>query len=224
MDNGIAIAAKDLVFGYRKDMHIIDHLSLSLFKGETVALLGSNGEGKTTLGKLLTGILKPFSGGLWIFGENARTIPLSRIGQKVGYSFQNPDQQLLASTVEDEIGFGLKYRGANREHIVQVTESLLTLFEIEHLRQVFPLNLSWGEKRRVVLAASLALNPEYLVLDEPTTGLDEKRIGILNQALGKLRQKGIGMLLISHNQDFVQENAQRILHMEEGAIADDRYC
>lgn len=224
MNKEIAIEAKELVFGYRKDASIIDHLSLPLFKGETVALVGPNGAGKTTLGKLLTGILKPSSGKFFLFGEDGTSLPLSRIGQKVGYSFQNPEQQLFTVSVEDEIAFGLKYRGANQEHISRVTEYLLNLFEIEHLRKVFPLNLSWGEKRRVVLAASLALEPEYLVLDEPTTGLDENRIGILNQMLVRLRENGIGMLLISHNQDFVQENAQRILHMVEGEIADDCYC
>lgn len=222
MDKSIALEARDLVFGYRKDTKIIDHLSLSLFKGETAALTGPNGAGKTTLGKLLTGILKPQAGSFLVFGEDGNTLPLSRIGQKVSYSFQNPEQQLLAASVEDEIAFGLKYRGASREHIARVTESLMTLFEIEHLREAFPLNLSWGEKRRVVLAACLALEPEYLVLDEPTTGLDEKRVGTLTQVLGRLQENGIGMLVISHNQSFIQQNAQRILHMEEGKIVYDR--
>lgn len=221
MDKEIAIEARDLVFSYQKDVKIIDHLSLSLYKGETVALIGPNGAGKSTLGKILTGILKPLSGKLYIFGEDSSTIPLFRIGQKVGYSFQNPEQQLFAVSVEEEIGFGLKYRGANQEHISRVTESLMSLFEIEHLRQAFPLNLSWGEKRRVVLAASLALEPEYLVLDEPTTGLDEERIEILNMVLESLQKSGIGMLLISHNQSFVEKNADRILLMEKGRVADD---
>jgi len=224
MNKEIAIEARDLVFAYQKDDSFINQLSLSLFKGETVALVGPNGVGKTTLGKLLTGILKPSSGELYLFGENAKTIPLFRIGQKVGYSFQNPEQQLFAATVEDEIGFGLKYRGAAQEKISRVTESLLSLFEIKHLRQAFPMNLSWGEKRRVVLAASLALEPEYLVLDEPTIGLDGERIKILTQVLTRLRENGIGMLIISHNQDFVQDNAQRILCMLEGEIDDDRSC
>lgn len=224
MDKEIAIETRDLVFGYRQDANIIDHLNLSLFKGETVALTGPNGAGKTTLGKLLTGILKPSAGKCYLFGEDEGKIPLSRIGQRVGYCFQNPEQQLFATSVEKEIAFGLKYRGASAEHITRITEYLLNLFEIEHLRHVFPYNLSWGEKRRVALAASLALEPEYLVLDEPTSGLDEERIEILNQVLKRLRDNGIGMLLISHNQNFIEKNAQRILLMERGGITDDRCC
>lgn len=149
-------------------------------------------------------------------------MPLHLIGQKVGYSFQNPNQQLFAATVEEEIGFGLKYRGASRDHICSVVNSLMEVFEIEHLRQKFPLNLSWGEKRRVVLAACLALQPTYLILDEPTTGLDPHRIMKLTEVLATMRQQGIGMLLISHHQGFVEANAQRILHLERGVIDDDR--
>lgn len=223
MAKEIAIQASQMVFAYGNDHCLINDLSLSLFKGETVALVGPNGAGKTTLGKLLTGILKPHSGSLTLFGENG-DLPLSQIGQKVGYSFQNPEQQLIAASVEEEIGFGLKYRGANADHISRITNALLHLFELEHLRHSFPLNLSWGEKRRLVLAASLALEPEYLILDEPTTGLDEERIKMLNMVLGRLQARKIGMLLISHNRSFVEHNAQRILHMDKGKITDDRYC
>ncbi len=200
---------------------MIDGLSISLYKGETAAFIGPNGAGKTTLGKLLTGIIKPAAGQLLIFGEDACSLPLSRIGQKVGYCFQNPRQQLLAASVEEEIAFGLTYRGASRDYIAATVNSLLELFEIEHLRGAFPLNLSWGEKRRVVLAACLALNPQYLVLDEPTVGLDAERIRTFNRVLARLRDNGIGMLLISHDQDFVRENAGRILPMEGGLIVDD---
>lgn len=219
----IAIEARDLTFGYRGKANIIEHLDLSLFEGETVALMGPNGAGKTTLGKLLAGILRPAAGELTIFGENGLTMPLFRIGQKVGYSFQNPVQQLFCVSVEEEIAFGLKYRGYSREHIKRTTEFLLNLFEIEHLRSAFPLNLSWGEKRRVALAACLALEPAYLVLDEPTTGMDDGRIHTLSELLGRLREQEVGMLLISHNTYFVEENAQRILHMDGGGITDDRY-
>ncbi len=222
MSKETAIEVREMVFSYHRDAVFIDHLSLSLFTEETVALVGPNGGGKTTLGKLLVGILKPWSGSHFLFGEDAAALPLAHIGRMVGYSFQNPMQQLFAISVEEEIAFGLKYRGASRDNISRITESLLALFEIEHLRHAFPLNLSWGEKKRVVLAACLALEPKYLVLDEPTTGMDDKRIEILNGVLGKLRDSGMGMLLISHNRGFVDANAQRVLRMEGGQITDDR--
>ncbi len=218
----IAIEVKNLVFSYSHNAALIDQLNLALLAGETVALVGPNGVGKTTLGKLLVGILKPCCGSYFLFGKDAAGLSLARIGRVIGYSFQNPMQQLFALSVAEEIAFGLKYRGADGDHISRVTETLLELFEIEHLRHVFPLNLSWGEKKRVALAACLALEPEYLILDEPTSGVDEQRIGILNGVLDRLREKGMGMLLISHNQGFVDANAQRVLRMERGRITDDR--
>lgn len=222
MPEETAIEVRDLVFSYHRDTAFIDRLSLDLYPGETAALVGANGAGKTTLGKLLVGILKPCAGSYSLFGEDAAGLPLSRIGRMIGYSFQNPMQQLFALSVEEEIAFGLKYRGVSQDNISRVIESLLVLFEIEHLRHAFPLNLSWGEKKRVVLAACLALEPKYLVLDEPTTGMDDERIGILNGVLGRLRERGKGMLLISHNRDFVAANAQRVLRLEGGRITDDR--
>ncbi len=223
MNREIALELKNLVFSYRPESILIEQMNLALFKGEAAALVGPNGAGKTTLGKLMAGILKPSSGQLIIFGEEGKTLPLHRIAQRVGYCFQNPEHQLLAVSVEDEIAFGLKYRSAGQDHISRVTESLLKLFEIERLRKAFPLNLSWGEKRRVVLAASLALDPEFIILDEPTNGLDDEQIETLNRVLGGLHERGIGVLLISHNQSFVEINAQRILQMEEGKIVND-YC
>lgn len=217
-----AVAARKLHFAYANGPALIQGLDLSLPQGQSVALIGPNGAGKTTLGKLLAGILRPHRGTIRLFGQDAAAMPLHLIGQKVGYSFQNPNQQLFAATVEEEIGFGLKYRGASRDHICSVVNSLMEVFEIEHLRQKFPLNLSWGEKRRVVLAACLALQPTYLILDEPTTGLDPHRIMKLTEVLATMRQQGIGMLLISHHQGFVEANAQRILHLERGVIDDDR--
>ena len=215
---------RELVFAYRPDTIVIDQVNLSLYRGETAVLTGDNGAGKTTLGKLLAGILKPTEGHCLLDREDLHTIPLSRIGQKVGYCFQNPGKQLFAATVEAEVGFGLKYRGASPEHIENVTESLLQLFEIQHLRLVFPHNLSWGEKRRTALAACLPLEPKFLILDEPAAGLDEDRLKVLTRVLQSLREKGMGMLLISHNQRFIAANAQRILLMQEGRICDDRRC
>jgi energy-coupling factor transporter ATP-binding protein EcfA2 len=129
------------------------------------------------------------AGQLLLFGEDARSLPLSLIGEKVGYCFQNPRQQLLAATVEEEIAFGLVYRGVRRELIDATVNYLLELFEIEHLRHFFPLNLSWGEKRRVVLAACFGPRTAISGADEPTVGLDAERIRTFNRVLARLRDK-----------------------------------
>lgn len=223
MDKKIALRAENLTFSYDKKTIVVHQQNLSLYQGETVILTGPNGSGKTTLGKLLTGILKPTNGTIRIFDQDSKDLSLGDIGRKIGYCFQNPGKQLFAASVEEEIRFGLKYRGEDIDTIDQVTQEMMDIFEISHLKNEFPFNLSWGEKRRVVLAATLALNPAYLILDEPTTGLDEGRIDCLNRILKNLREKGIGMLLISHNQSFIDDNAYRILRMERGCITDDFY-
>lgn len=231
----VAIQVSNISFSYEKPFKhvsdrdgliadVISELDLTLYKGETLALSGPNGAGKTTLGKLLMGILKPSSGKIKIFGKDSSTMPLSEIGQKIGYGFQNPERQLFATTVEEEIGFGLTYSGIAKKEVMMITESLLELFQLEYVRDSFALNLSYGEKKRVALAASLALSPQYLILDEPTIGLDPQRIKILNQVLSDLRSKEIGMLLISHNEEFLKENVQRSLIMEGGRIIHDKHA
>lgn len=224
MSKELFIEARNLVFAYQSGINIINDLNLSLYRGEIVFLTGVNGAGKTTLGKLLAGIMKPDAGGCFLLREELSTIPLYLLGQRIAYCFQNPGKQLFAATVEEEIAFGLKYRGASPEHIAASCEAMLKLFELEHLCQHFPHNLSWGEKKRTALAACLALEPDYLILDEPSIGLDEKRLQSLAETLQHLRKEGVGALIISHNQDFIRENAQRILLMEEGRITDDCRC
>jgi len=120
MSKDIAITAANLSFCYENNKEIISNVNLTLYSGETAALAGENGAGKTTLGKLLTGILKPSEGVITVFGDDAGRLSLSDIGQKIGYCFQNPDLQLFASSVEDEICFGLKYRGFDNEYIETV--------------------------------------------------------------------------------------------------------
>lgn len=224
MARELFLEARDVSFAYQPDRDVIQGLNLSLYRGETAFLTGPNGAGKTTLGKLLGGILKPHQGQCLLQGEEISNMPLYKVGQRIGYCFQNPAKQLFAVTVEEEIGFGLKYRGANPEEIDIMTQAMLTLFDLGPLRQCFPHNLSWGEKRRTALAACMALQPDYLILDEPAAGLDVQRLNTLAQTLQHLREQEIGILVISHNQDFIRENAQRILVMEKGGISDDRCC
>ncbi|GAB1476103.1 hypothetical protein MASR2M70_09350 [Bacillota bacterium] len=228
-----AIRAEKLTYAYEelkgkrhqrgeKPRPAVADVNLTLYEGEAAAIRGSNGAGKTTLGKLLTGIIKPSLGKVVIFGKDAGEMSLSEIGGKIGYGFQNPERQLFASTVEEEIGFGLYYGGMPKEKVSRITEGLIKLFQLEACRDSFPLNLSYGEKKRVALAAALALSPEYLILDEPTLGLDARRIDILNQVLEELKSRGTGMLIISHNEEFIRQITSRVLTMERGQIIDDR--
>ncbi len=215
------IEFKKSSFGYKKEKLILNDLSIKIKNHEVTAIIGSNGSGKTTLGKLLVGILKPDKGSVVVFGKDTRNMSLGEIGQNIGYLFQNPERQIFAATVEDEIGFVLELKGYDKEYIKSSVEDMLSLFHLSEVRNAFPFKLSHGEKERLALAAILVNNPEYLVLDEPTTGLDIERKKILLEVLKVLKEKGIGMTIISHDEEFVQALSSRIIRMDRGEIIED---
>lgn len=215
------IEFRDVSFEYKKDKPILRKLNIKINSKEVTAVLGSNGSGKTTLGKLLVGILKPIKGNVIVFGKHTSEMSLGEIGQKIGYLFQNPERQIFAATVEDEIGFILELKGYSKEQIEERVDHMLSLFQLNEVRKSFPFKLSHGEKERLALAAILVNDPVYLVLDEPTTGLDIERRGILLDVLKSLKEKGIGMTIISHDEEFVKSISSRIIRMHRGEIVED---
>ena len=184
----------------------------SFNRGEIALISGRNGSGKTTLTKLLTGILRPLMGKITIDGDNASKMDLFDIGQRVGYVFQNPNRQLFCDTVYNEIAYGLLNQRINAEAIEHTVEHYLAIFGLSELRNAYPGKLSHGEKQRLALAAVLSLGTDYLVLDEPTTGLDIRRRKELFEILIKLRRsKNIGIVLVSHAADFISAAIDREL-------------
>ena len=195
---------------------VLKDVTFSLSSGDTVAMMGDNGSGKTTMGKLLMGLLTPSCGQVLLEGRDVRSMPLSQRGEKIGYVFQNPEKQLFCSTVHQEVGFGLLYRGVNSEQVAIRVDEMLELFELYPCRESFPFNLSQGEKQRLVLAAVMALQPEFIILDEPTTGLDSRRRQVLSDMLSRVADRGVGYILISHDREFCSKLCQRLLVMEGG--------
>jgi energy-coupling factor transport system ATP-binding protein len=217
------IEAKNICFTYPKSKkQIINNMSLKLYKDDFTAIVGSNGSGKTTLGKLLTGILKPNTGEVLICGNNSKNMTLGQCGRKVGYLFQNPGRQIFAASVKEELSFVLEFKGIDKEVIEKKANDMLKVFDLMHLKDEFPFNLSRGEKQRLALAAILVNDPEYLILDEPTTGLDFERIKILSHVLNKLRKRKIGIAVISHDEEFVENHAARIVQIEGGEVIGDQ--
>ena len=216
------ISVKNLNFHYEKGKNIIKNINLELDKREITIITGSNGSGKTTLGKLLMGILKPISGEISIQGKNITQMTLAEIGSKIGYLFQNPEKQFFTHSVQEELSFVLKSKGLELEYINKKVDNLLQTFQLEHLRESFPLKLSQGEKQRLAIAGILVNDIEYLILDEPTTGLDMKRKYILTDKLKELNKKGIGMLIISHDNEFIKLLADRKIKLDRGEIVEDR--
>lgn len=216
------IELDDVSFAYKNNMPIIDGLSLKLFGNQFTAITGPNGSGKTTLGKIMAGILRPRKGRVMICGKDSAQMKLGEIGQKIGYLFQNPGLQIFAPTVREEVSFALELKEYGREEIEREVNRSLRDFDLSHLEDAFTFKLSRGEKQRLAIAAVLVNNPGFLILDEPTTGLDMERRKVLSDILFSLKKKGIGMAVISHDHGFINRLADRTIKMHGGDILEDR--
>jgi energy-coupling factor transport system ATP-binding protein len=216
------IELRNLYFEYKEENPIINNINLKIKKDEVTAILGPNGSGKTTLGKLIMGILRPTDGQVYISNKDILNMTLAQIGSKIGYLFQNPEKHFFSNTVEEELGFVLRLKGLNEDYVENQVEELLKLFQLEYLKKSSPLLISQGEKQRLAIAAILINDPEYLLLDEPTTGLDMERKDILIKVLKELNKKGIGMTIISHDHFFVEELFHRVINIHRGEIIYDQ--
>jgi energy-coupling factor transport system ATP-binding protein len=202
-------------------VQVLKNINLTLYKTEFVSIIGPNGSGKTTLGKVATGIIKQDSGDVFIGGKNTKDLSLPEIGRKIGYLFQNPDRQIFAPTVYEELSFALKYKKTAKDIIEKRVNDILNTFELSHLKEASTYSLSQGEKQRLAIGAMLLNDPEYLILDEPTTGLDPKRKNELSKLLNTLISH-VGILLISHDKAFVQNHSHRIIELYDGSIINDK--
>ena len=214
------LCAKDLKVGY-EDRIIIDNLNLSIKQGEIVSIIGPNGCGKSTLIKLLNGIIFPSEGSYFYKDHeiSEKTLKDRQFAkwfhQQMGYVFQNADTQLFCGSVEEEIAFGPIQMGLPEAEIRQRTEDCLRLFGIEKLRERPPYHLSGGEKRKVSLACILSLNPEVLILDEPLAGLDEKTQDMLTEFLQDFHKAGKTLITITHNRQLAETLGTKFAVMNE---------
>jgi len=216
------IELDDVSFAYERCAPVIGGLSLKLYKEQFTAITGPNGSGKTTLGKIMTGILRPQKGCVIICGRDSAGMKLGEIGQRIGYLFQNPGLQIFAPSVQEEISFALGLKGCSKEEIDSRVSRSLRDFDLTNLSDAFPFKLSRGEKQRLAIAAVLVNKPDFLILDEPTTGLDMERRRALSDILLGLKEKGIGMAVISHDRVFIDRLADRTIKMHGGEIVEDR--
>ena len=214
------IEVKDLRFSYPgSDSFALRGVSFSLNPGERVAILGANGSGKTTFVQCLNGLLAPSSGEVWIDGfsiSNPKAI--QEIRRKVGMVFQNPDNQIVATTVVREIAFGLENIGIPTDEMIERVEEALTLFHLNDYRQTPPHLLSGGERQRLALASVWVMQPHYLVLDEPTSLLDPQGRQEIFRYLGSdMIGKNMGILMVTQ---FPEEalSFDRLVIMDRGMI------
>ncbi len=215
------IKFNNVCFAYDKN-NILNNINLSVKKGEFVAIVGRNGAGKTTLMKLLNGLLKPTSGIVTIANLNTSVTRTSELARHVGFLFQNPDRQICRNTVKAEIEFGLKCILTDSADIEKRCRSTIEKFGLTADKD--PFSLSRGERQKVALASVLALSPEILVLDEPTTGLDYKECMHIMETINELNLNGTTVVMVCHDMELIADFVQRIIVVGEGRILADDIC
>jgi len=215
------IKLENVSFSYFKGKTAVKNISFQLKINEVTAVTGPNGSGKTTLGKLIIGILKPDNGRILIDGIDNNKMTLGQIGSRIGYLFQNPDCQIFATKVIEELAFILKFKGSKEEEIKKSISEVLELFDLADLQNSYTFNLSQGEKQRLAIGAIMMGRPQYLILDEPTYGLDMERKAKLVRILQNLALNGTGMMVISHDRAFIDLIAARKIKMSEGEIIEE---
>ena len=212
------IDIRDLHFTYPGNVLALNGISLSIASGEQIAIIGQNGAGKTTLVKHLNGLLLPTSGTVLIGDWDTREHPVAKLAARVGYVFQNPDEQLFTKTVRDEVAFGPKNLGYPPEKVEQLVEDALELTELQDKRDVNPYDLSATWRKMVALASIVSMDTPIIVLDEPTTGQDAANIARIAHVVATLRARGKTVIAITHDIDFCAENFDRIIAMAQGRI------
>lgn len=222
--NGIPILeVRDLCHRYpHLDSNTLDKINLKVFKGERVAVLGANGAGKSTLFKHLNGILKPLSGEVLIKGEKMTKKNLRTCRETVGIVFQDPDDQVLAPSVEEDIAFGPINMGLSRNEVERRVKEALEMVGLTGFEERAPHHLSGGQKKLVAIAGILAMRPEVIILDEPTAGLDPLSSARVLELIMKMnRELGITLLLSTHNVDVVPYFAERVFVLHHGRLEAD---
>jgi energy-coupling factor transport system ATP-binding protein len=217
-DEPALIEAEDISFEYDSGTPALKGVSLRLPAGEFVAVIGQNGSGKTTLAKHLNGLLRPTAGRVALSGSDLSTLAMSRVAAEVGYVFQNPDHQIFAATVAEEVAFGPRNFGRAGAELTERIGEVLEAVGMRGLDDVDPFLLAKGQRQRLAVASILVMRPRLLILDEPTTGLDYDEQRRMMDLLARLHAQGLGVLIITHSPWVVAEYAKRGVLMSGGRI------
>ena len=214
------LEVKNIKYSYNAEYQALKGVSLKVEKGEMVALLGKNGAGKSTLFLQLNGIYRPDEGQVFIDGEELKydKKSLLKFRQKVGIVFQNPDDQIFAPTVEEDVAFGPLNLGLSMEEVQDRVEEALSRVGMSGFEKKAPHHLSGGQKKRVAIAGILAMKPEIMVLDEPTAGLDPQGVVDLSKLLNELNDEGITIIISTHEVDLVPNYAKRVFVLVDGLL------
>ena len=209
------LSLKDVSFSYRPGREVLKDVSLSVERGEQVALIGANGVGKSTLLKLFVGLLEPHSGCVEVCGMTVERKNLASVRRAAGYVFQDAESQLFLANVCEDVAFGPRNEGLAEDEVRKRTEDALESVGISSLAQEHVYRLSGGQKRLASIATVLAMRPDVLLLDEPTLALDPRNRRMVIRALGDLP---CAKLIATHDLDFVLDSCSRVIVVSDGRI------
>ncbi|WP_430817406.1 energy-coupling factor ABC transporter ATP-binding protein [Carboxylicivirga sp. RSCT41] len=214
------IELKNIEYTYSSGTTALRNISLSIEKGQRVALMGSNGSGKSSLCLLLAGVIKPDQGEYLVYGKAFRYCRKHRVElcKRIGYVFQDPDVQVVSSHVQEDVAFGLRNIGISEGEVEKRVDHYLELAGIGDLKSKAVHTLSYGQKKQVALAGVLAMEPEVIMLDEPFAWLDYRQSQRLLKILGQLSDSGKTVIVSTHDTQFASEWAGRALIMQEGSL------
>ena len=215
------IKIKNLSYKYKNGNKVLNNINLNINKGEFVCIIGKNGSGKSTFSKLLSGLLPFKDGEIIVNGINLKDKKKTlEIRKTIGIVFQNPENQILFDKVYDDIAFSLQNLGFSKEQISNIIDDALNSVNMSEYKNSYTDTLSLGQKQRIAIASTLAINPNLLILDEPTTMLDPINKTAIYKTLNNLHEKSITIIYITNNIDEILL-ADRILFLENGEIKED---
>ena len=216
----ISIKTTNVNYNYPNGLKALKDINFEVEEGSKVALLGANGAGKSTLFLTFNGLIRPTSGTILVDGEEVKydNKSLMKLRQKIGIVFQNPDDQLIAPTVSEDVAYGPLNIGLSKEEINERVKESLNQVGMEGFEKIAPHQLSGGEKKRVAIAGILAMRPKIMVLDEPTSGLDPRGASQIMKLLYQLNENGITILISTHDVDLVPLYSSKVYIMSGGQI------
>jgi energy-coupling factor transport system ATP-binding protein len=214
----VKIEIKDLHFTYPTGVEALRGISLKIESGEQVAIIGQNGAGKTTLVKHFNGLLQPTKGRVSIEDCDTTKHSVAKLARRVGYVFQNPDEQLFSKNVGAEVAFGPRNLGFDAERVDTLVKDALALTQLSDKTETNPYDLSATWRKMVALASIISMDTDIIVFDEPTTGQDAINVARIADVIAELRRRGKTVITITHDIDFCAENFERVIAMSQGKI------
>lgn len=215
----VSVAVEDLTYVYQPHhVQALREVDLVIRAGEFVGIIGENGAGKTTLLKLLVGLLMPTEGQVRIDGADTRGMAIADLATSIGLVLQNPDRQLFAQTVEEEIAFGPRNLGLSKDDILERVEGAMAVTGLEPFRHDFPPALAKGDRAKVIIASVLAMRPQIVAFDEPTTGQDYRGCHQIMRIARQLHEDGHTVIVVTHDVALIAEYTERTIVLCQGEI------